>query len=163
MNYYLLEIIHVNQKENLFFQDTDIEKKASIDFFNAAVDKHIQTKDLFDFSKQRKRLQRHNGDWQLTTTIEKFKSIESAENLFTELTADGSNYRAVRRAWHNEHNIFAEANILTPDKNIVKTIHSCQGNTCVRFGTCNAATIDGCSIVNHTETKFPIIYHIKSI
>ena len=156
---YILEVNHINNKEDLFFPDTNLVSVQETDeFFKNAKQKHIHNFVENKFQSSNTRFKREDGSYQRVGKIYFFKTIEAAEDYFKEVIADGSNYRKIRRAWHQEHKIINETNILDASGNVVKVIHSCQGNTCLRFGTCPTISGGGCEIVSE-KTEIPVTYH----
>jgi hypothetical protein len=166
---YILENIHINPAENLFFHQTTglVTDEETKEFFESIDRKHLskgsfapgQTDPIVSYKTK----QLESGVWQRTTSTGLFVNVKNAVEYFKDLVADGSNYRAVRRSWHQEHGILNETNILDERGNVVEVIHACQAHKCLRFGTCPSVG-SGCAIVpEHTHDGIYPIYHINPI
>ena len=165
---YTLEINHINLRENLFFHQTDIVTQEQIEELMVPIYRkhHNQgswAKEITIPVGKFKNFQRPTGEWQYVTCIEGFVSISAAVDFFKDITSDGTEYRRLRRAWHQENGILNETNILDENGNMVESIHACQAHKCIRFGSCPSQG-SGCVTVpeNAPDGIYPI-YHIKVI
>lgn len=167
---YVLENIHINPTENLFFhqvQDGLFMPGEVQAFFGPIRKKHLdkgsfvstQTSVLTDRSVK----QLATGEWQLTNTFKFFVSIDAASEYFNDLVTVGSEYRRVRKEWHQDHGILNETNILDEAGNIVAVLNSCQAHKCIHFGSCPQDG-SGCSLVPTTTLPgiYPI-YHLNKV
>jgi hypothetical protein len=166
---YTLENIHINPTENLFFHQTVglVTDEESKEFFNLINHKHL-SKGSFAPGQPNpimryKTKQLESGEWQRTTSIGLFVNVKDAVEYFKDLVADGSNYRAVRRAWHQKHGILNETNVLDETGNIVEVVHACQAHKCIRFGTCPSEGSGCATVPEHTSDGIYPIYHINTI
>jgi hypothetical protein len=158
---YILEINHINNHEDLFFSDSNlVTEQEEHEFFENAKQKF--SKNLYQNKLQTttKRFRREDGAYQRVTKRFFFKSIQAAEDYYKEVIADGTNYSKVRRDWHQQHKIINETNIVDMNGKIIRTPHSCQGNTCLRFGTCPTTSGGGCDVISEKSAE-PISYHIS--
>lgn len=155
---FILEIIQVNKKEDIFFEDTDDYKNNEQEFIK--FHKEFDEKYVSDFYKSTirvkfKREQLEDGSFRKTITRSFFKSQQAIEKYYKDLFTnnfqlhefDDQNNRvliesrkesinSLRIAWQTSNHIFTEANILDVTGNFVKCINSCSQNVCVRFGEC---------------------------
>ena len=163
---YILEIILINQKENLFFSDQENFKQEQNQFFKEVADKHQH-----DFFKNRITLsnrtvtQLHDGSWISSLRLGYFKSITGVKQYFAEIAGNSQPnnniYRDARKEFHQKHQIVNETNILDLSGKLLKTIQSCHGNLCHRFATCPTIEAGGCSVVETLGD--PKVFHIPLI
>jgi len=163
---YILENIHINPVENLFYGS--VENKWEAKAFKDPIEKRHLEKGSFASNQtsvlnDRSIKKLATGEWQLTNMFKFFVSIAAASEYFDDLVKPGSNYRKQRKAWHQAHGILNETNVLDEDGNIVAVLNSCQAHKCIHFGTCPTDGL-GCSLVPTTTLPgiYPI-YHLTTI
>lgn len=150
---YKLEFLSINERENLFYTPTDNS------LFSTAVDNHLKLGSFehypqFIYNKY----QAETGEWVKQNIIEGFRSIESAEEFFLDVTdrADHLPVRVYGRAFNITNNIIAQHAILAEDSTVIKRLHHC-GDKCFRYGDCPPLdTGKGCGIYPSTDR----VYHV---
>lgn len=161
---YTLELIHINKKENLFFQDTEIVSAEETDAYHEMVRK-LHRRGIVDehLKIQSHRLQREDGTWQSVVTMSHFKTIDSAvAYLKTYIGSGFANYRKKKSAWHIEHQIITEDNVLDSTGKIVHVALACQQDICLKFDHCPTVEQGACDLVA-TKTEPGKIYHIHPV
>jgi len=165
---YTLEYIWINTKEHLFFEEsTAYDRQANLEFNEYYFSKHFlldRHSELNQFIVTPSRSQQDDGTWKKVIRISGFKSAIGVEAYYLDsVLSKWSKYPDLKRAWQQANKIIAEVNILDANGDVVKLLSSCQGNICVKFGTCDDAGDDGCHIrpsLPQLVGKFPI-YHIQ--
>jgi hypothetical protein len=165
---FTLENIHINPTKNLFFHQTGIAtKEQSFEHINPIVQKHIKQGSWCGESgwylKTMQSSPLPNGSWKLITIIPNFVSIASAIEFFKDSIADGTEFRRLKRAWHQDNGILNETNVLDENGNIVEVVHACQAHKCLRFGTCPSEDSGCATVPEHTHDGIYPIYHINAI
>lgn len=162
---YTLEINSINPKENLFFNRAGIATQDQFDeFYNPIIEKYrTRLNSNFWETKENQTLQLPNGHWQHITRFSGFKTVADAVELFKDLTADGTEYRRIRRAWQQENGVLNETNVLDEKGNIVEVIHACQAHKCIRFGSCPSEGSGCATVPEHTHDGIYPIYHVNLI
>ncbi len=161
---YTLELIHINKKQNLFFQDTEIVSAEETDAYHEMVRK-LHRRGIVDehLTIQSHRLQREDGAWQSTVTMSHFKTVDSAvAYLKTYVSSGFTNYRQKKSAWHIEHKIITEDNVLDSTGKIVHVALACQQDICFKFGRCPTVEQGACDLVA-SKTEPGKIYHIHPV
>jgi hypothetical protein len=161
---YIIESIHINPTENLFFGKFSVSKEIVADFYNPIIAKHLSNGSFPAWQKilpiyEMRIDQLPTGEWQRTGYTKFFTTFEIAEQFFRDTTTPGSEYRTLLKQFHNTHKILNETNILDENYQLVKTINSCQGNMCRHYGQCNSS---GCDIIptRHPQGMYPV-YHLR--
>jgi len=163
---YSLEIILINYKENLFFEDEHPNVNGSADLYplfkkylDAGLIVQSQLKDM----KRSSAVHENNSTWLKIHTISYFTSVSAVESFYKDFTNIESEFRYMRRAWSQSHDILTEANVLDNNGDVVKNIQSCEGHICIRFGNCDDPT-SNCHLVTKRqhESSYPI-FHIQQI
>jgi len=164
---YKLELIWINTKECLFFEDSDeYQRDLAIEFNFHYLKKHkVMAANSTEIPHEISVIQTPTGEWKKISRIYGFETPEAVEAYYLDGAKEKRfEYPEMKRKWQQEHHIAAEVNILDQDNNLVKLLSSCHGNICVKFGTCNDN--DGCNIKPLLPTsvsgKFPI-FHIKEL
>jgi len=158
---YILETNHVNNKEDLFFSDLDAAKHEDAStFYNNAEQKFSNKFYQNKLHTTVERFKRTDGTYQRVTKRFFFKSIQAAEDYYKEVIDDTTPYSKYRREWHQEHKIINETNIVDRQGKILRVLHACQGNVCLRYGTCPTTSGGGCDIVTEKSVE-PVSYHIS--
>lgn len=160
---YTLETININPNENLFFNPARIATPEQFDeFYNPIIEKYRNRLGIDIWAtKENRTFQLPNGHWQHVTYFPGFERVADAVELFKDLTADGTEYRRIRRAWHQANGILAEANILDENGKVIDVIHACQAHKCIRFGTCPSQGSGCATVPEHTHDGIYPIYHVE--
>jgi hypothetical protein len=163
---YILESIHINPTENLFFGKFSVSPEITSAFYDPIITNHVNNGSFPTWQKNAPTYdmrinQLSTGEWQRTGYTKFFTTLESAEQFFRDTTAPGSEYRTLLKQFHNTHKILNETNILDENYQLIKTINSCQGNMCRHHGQCSPS---GCDIIptRHPQGIFPI-YHVTVV
>lgn len=165
---YILELNHINPTQKLFFHETGITTKEQANaHMDPIIEKH-QSKGSWvageTWSSRDVRVhQQATGEYQLITRIPGFVSIAAAVEFFKDLVADGTEFRRLKREWHQANGILNETNVLDEAGNIVEVIHACQAHKCVRFGTCPSEGSGCATVPEHTHDGIYPIYHLEQI
>ena len=164
---YKLELIWINTKENLFFEESsDYRRDLAIEFNLYYLRKHCAIKsDSVEMPFKIIFTKLDDGSWKKVSRVSGFNSPQAVEEYFLDASTEKRfDYPELKRKWQQENHIAAEVNVLDPDNNVVKLLSSCHGNICVKFGTCEST--DGCHIKPTLPEllpgKFPI-FHIKEL
>lgn len=163
---YILEIIHANKDEDLFFEDTDAMPeplKKEFNLFNDRIDE-ICVNDIYKkkltVSSQRNRLA--DGTYTLNIRKSFFKSAAGAErywntyfNQYNNNHIDLYEITKYKKDWQQLHDIRTEVNIIDINGSHIKTLNSCMQGICARFTTCSP---DADCWEKH-EVKTHVSYH----
>ena len=144
---FILEIIHANKTEDLFFEDLESEqenKQAMIDFWNS-IEAGLST-DIYKgkLSKEFQRIKLADGTYTLNVKHKFFKSATGAEKYwktffdsYSQIDLKFSESTKHKKLWAKEHDIRTEVNLLDVHGNFIKTVNSCSQGICARFNTCS--------------------------
>jgi hypothetical protein len=165
---FTLENIHINPKQKLFFHQTGIAtEQQAYEHFNPIIQKHVRQGSWIGGEYWTKKtmsiLQLPTGEWQLTTRATNFVSIAAAIEFFKDIVADGTEYRRLKRQWHQDNGILNETNVLDNSGNIVEVVHACQAHKCIRFGTCPSEASGCATVPEHTHDGIYPIYHVVPV
>ena len=155
---FTLEIIQVNKKENLFFEDTEDYKTHEEEFisFHKGFDEtYIDSFYKKSLRTHFKREQLEDGSFRKTVTKSYFKNQQIIEKYYKEFFTNnfqlhefGENntrilidsrkesINSLRISWQTSNHIFTEANILDVTGKFIRCINSCSQHVCIRFGEC---------------------------
>jgi hypothetical protein len=160
---YILELIKINKKEDLFFEDSDYYKNFAdeINAFHKQFDE--EHKDLFykkEVQQSYKREKLVDGSYRNIKYLKFFKTKDDVKKYMYDLfehtqpinwTPDGVKYytpatseehkrtiefHAGRQFWTMSHEIYNEMNILDTNYKFVECITSCSQNICIKYGGC---------------------------
>jgi len=165
---YILEIIHINKTEDLFFEDLkvlpdDLQQEQN-NFYERVEEKclqHIYKKKL-TYSVERRQLS--NGNYSINHKRKFFKSIHGIEEYwrtffyeYSSIDVTTSKMTRYKKDWAKEHDIRTEANILDVNGNFIKTVNSCEQGICGRFDDRNCSPDAHCW--EKHEVKTNVSYH----
>lgn len=160
---FILELIHVNKQEDLFFEDTtdgSLLKEHFAAFYKTFDESHSQKFYKQNVITTTKRDKLQDGSFRRITTKSFFKRQSDAELYFKELFLNyqrhewdetgkrekhTEEFNLKRIDWQTSNNIFMEANILDNQGKFIKCINSCTQQVCIRFGECNPS--DKCATI----------------
>lgn len=165
---YILEAIHINKNEDLFFEDVkvlpnELEEEMR-EFYKRVAEKtahHIYKKNLM-LSVDRYQLS--NGSYAINYKRKYFKSIQGVEEYwrtyfyeYSSIDLATSKITRYKKDWAKEHDIRTEANILDINGNFIKTVNSCEQGICGRFDDKNCSPDAHCW--EKHEVKTNVSYH----
>lgn len=178
---FTLELNHINPTRDLFF-DKDLlyktegatieqanEFKTVLEFLSQyhirpIIEKHRLKRSWKDGDgwsiRQVTRRQLPTGEYQLITRVPGFVSVAAAVEFFKDLVADGTEFRRLKREWHQANGILNETNVLDQAGNIVEVVHACQAHKCIRFGSCPSVGSGCATVPEHTHDGIYPIYHL---
>lgn len=163
---YTLELNHINPTQDLFFHETGVATKEQADaHMTPILKKHQLQGSWYDGGEYwtKRTVTRHQiptGEYQLITRVTGFVSVAAAVEFFKDIVADGTEFRRLKRQWHQENGILNETNILDEYGNIVEVVHACQAHKCVRFGTCPSVGSGCATVPENTHDGIYPIYHL---
>ena len=156
--FYQLETILVNPKEDLFFHDTKLV--SHIDQRNYWKELHSIIDPLtIDKRLEREQTRMHDikHGWMFISKFGKFASIDDAVYFYKELSDSTRLFQKLKSKWQVDNAVFAEANVVENNGGLVKTVHSCQQNVCVIYGTCDTGS--GCDKLKYRDPSLTVRYH----
>ena len=144
---YILEIIHANKTEDLFFEDLEFvneHKQTMIDYWNSIETKLAQEIYKGKLNKEFQRIKLQDGTYTLNVKHKFFKTPSGAElywktffNSYSQIDLTFSESTKHKKQWAKEHDIRTEVNLLDVYGNFIKTINSCAQGICARFDSCS--------------------------
>lgn len=159
---YKLEIIFINPFADLFIPDvclsTPEEREDYLKQRNIILSKYIDPQRM-ELKTDRKTLA--NGMYSLRTVCGGFKTPDDAVEWVTERSKVEHPYRNLEIQFIIKHKIMSEINLLDENDNVIKTVHSCVNDTCVKFGNCVDPADGGCfNDINSLNLNMPKAFHI---
>ena len=172
---YILEIIHANRKEDLFFEDLNFQQQDKQNIIDRwkAIDESF-SHDIYKgkLNREISRATLVDGTYTINVKTKFFKSQRAAENywksffeLYNSCTVDGENIPSnvsenfydssiKKKMWAKEHGVLTEANILDAQGNYIKVLNSCMQSVCAVWGTCSTEAPCWEKDLDKTETSF---------
>jgi hypothetical protein len=137
---YILEVITVNRKENLFWLSmlakegqTDLIKEYETwyaEFLQSYIDRGYFVDNKIEMTTDS--AQNEHGHWLAIRRIGLFKEPPMASDFFQDLNEHSVIYRKMAKKWTAENDLTVEVNILNPNEEVAVKQSSCETGICGR-------------------------------